>query len=275
MTQTAQTQTQNLIYVTARCSFPNIVDPQVKVNDKGESTSSYNADLIFSPTDAGFAKFMQTYAAMAQEKWKENAQGAMQMIQSDRKSRCYGSGEEKTSKKTFQVHPGYAGNVFISARSPRQPQIIDADGKPVDPSNVMQVRAIAARIYGGCYVHAVIKPWLQQNAQGVGVRCDLIAIQFAADGESFGAGAADVTGMFGTVAGAAPAAPVGAAPAFAPAAPVGAAPAFAPAAPQSMPAAPFPMAAAPSAPQPQMTVPGGYPPAAAPAPLGMPGFLGG
>jgi hypothetical protein len=258
MTQTAQTQTQNLIYVTARCSFPNIVDPQVKVNDKGESTSSYNADLIFSPTDAGFAKFMQTYAAMAQEKWKENAQGAMQMIQSDRKSRCYGSGEEKTSKKTFQVHPGYAGNVFISARSPRQPQIIDADGKPVDPSNVMQVRAIAARIYGGCYVHAVIKPWLQQNAQGVGVRCDLIAIQFAADGESFGAGAADVTGMFGTVAGAAPAAP-----AFAPA-PV----------PQAMPAAPFPMAA-PSAPQPQMTVPGGYPAAPAQAPIGMPGFLGG
>lgn len=261
MTQSQNAANQNLIYVTARCSFPNIVDPQSKVNDKGETQTSYNCDLIFPSNDPGFAKFMQIYAAMAQEKWKENAQAAMQRIQGDRKTRCYGSGEEKVSAKTFQVHPGYAGNVFISARSPRQPQIIDADGKPVDPTNVMHVRAVAAKIYGGCYVHAVIKPWLQQNTAGIGVRCDLIAVQFAQDGESFGAGPADVTGMFGQVTGASAGMP-----AFAP---QPAAPAFAPQ-PQ-MPAAPFP-----NAPQPQMTVGGGYPAPANPAaPLGMPNFLGG
>ena len=199
-------QTQNLIYVTARVSFPNIIDPQSKLNDKGEAQVSYNADLIFPKDDAGFAKFMQAYALLAQDKWKENAQAAMQRIQSDRKTRCYGDGSEKVSAKTFQIHPGYAGNLFISARSPRQPQIIDIDGKPVDPTNTMHLRAVAAKIYGGCYVNAVIKPWLQQNTAGIGCRCDLIAIQFKADGEAFGAGAADVTGMFGAVQGA-PAAP--------------------------------------------------------------------
>lgn len=243
MTQSTPATQQNLIYVTARCSFPNIVDPQSKVNDKGETQISYNCDLIFAPNDPGFQKFMQTYATMAQEKWKENAQGAMQRIQSDRKTRCYGDGSEKVSAKTFQIHPGYVGNVFISARSPRQPQIIDVDGKPVDPSNTMQIRAVASKIYGGCIVNAVIKPWLQQNTAGIGVRCDIVAIQFAQDGESFGAGPTDVTGFFGAT--------------------QTAAPSFAPA-PQ-MPASPFP-----NAPQPQMTVGGGYP-----APLQVPNFMQG
>jgi hypothetical protein len=246
---------KNLIYVTARVSFPNIVDPQTKVNEKGEQQTSYNCDLIFPQNDPGFVKFMQLYATMAAETWKENAQAAMQRIQGDRKTRCYGSGDEKVSSKTFQVHAGYAGNVFISARSPRQPQIIDVDGKPVDPVNTMQLRAVASKIYGGCYANVVIKPWLQKHKDaGIGVRCDLIAIQFARDGEALGAGAADVTGMFGAVQGAVPAAP-----------------AFAPAPP--MPAAPFPVTAQPH--QPQMTIPGGYPAAPAQPPLGMPSFMGG
>ena len=245
----------NLIFITGRLSFPNIVDPQVKTNDKGETVSSYNCDIIMPPNDPGFQKIMQVYTRMAQEKWKENAPQAMQRIQGDRKTRCYGAGEEKVSAKTFKIHMGYEGNVFISARNQRQPQIIDTDGKPVDPTNTMQVRAVAARLEGGVIVNAVIKPWLQQNAQGIGVRCDLVAIQFAKDdGTRYGAGAPDVTGLFGAVE---------------------ATPAVAPAAP-AMPAAPFPGAMAPQAPQPQMTVGGGYPAAANPAaPLGMPNFLGG
>jgi hypothetical protein len=191
----------NLIYIAnARASFPWIVSPQVKKNEKGEDVSSYNIDLILPSTDPAFQKFMQVYGALAAEKWKENAQAAMQRIQMDRKTRCYGAGEEKVNTKTFQVHPGYDGNVFISARSSRQPQIIRADGTVVDPSNTMELRAVASKVYGGCYVNAVIKPWLQQNAQGIGVRCDLIAVQFAKDGKSFGVGSADVTGMFGQVA---------------------------------------------------------------------------
>ena len=214
--------------------------------------SSDLCDLIMAPNDAGFQKFMQTCQMMAKEKWKEHAPQAMQMIQADRKARCYGAGEEKVSKKTFQIHQGYAGNVFITARSERQPQIIGLDGKQIDPTNTMQIRAEASRIEGGIVVNAVVRPWLQQNAHGSGVRCDLIAIQFAKDdGTRFGGSAPDITGMFGAVAGA-PAMPGLAQPA--------------------MPAAPF------AAPQPQMTVPGGYPAPANPAtqaPLGMPSFMQG
>jgi hypothetical protein len=72
----------------------------------------------------------------------------------------------------------------------------------------------------------VIKPWPQANTKGIGIRCELVAIQFAKDGEAFGQGAtADVSNMFGASVSAAPMganpfAPVAAAPAM-PAAPFG------------------------------------------------------
>lgn len=227
---TQQAQNNNLIFLTGRCSFPNLVDPQVKTNDKGEQIASYNCDIILPPNDPGFQKFMQVYAALANEKWKENAQAAMQRIQMDRKTRCYGSGEEKVSSKTFQIHPGYAGMVFISARNGKQPQIINADGTQVDPTNTMQLRAVASKIYGGCWANIVVKPWLQQNAQGIGVRCDLVAVQFARDDAPFGSPPVDTTGMFGAVASAPQQ--------FAPQIP-----------PVAMPQMPFPAAGAPTPPQ--------------------------
>jgi len=219
MTQAAQ----NLVYVTGRVSFPNLVDPQVKTNEKGETQASYNCDIIFPQGDPGFTKFMQLATQIANEKWKENAAAALQRIQGDRKTRCFGNGDEKVSNKTFQVHAGYAGNVFISGRNAKQPQIIDVDGKPVDPTNTMRLRAVASKIYPGCYINAVLKPWLQQNAQGIGIRCDLVAVQFARDGEPLGAGQVDVTGLFGAVQ--APASDAPAAPTM-PAAPFPGVPAF-------------------------------------------------
>jgi hypothetical protein len=77
-------------------------------------------------------------------------------------------------------------------------------------------------MYGGCRVNAAIKPWPQDNKHGRGIRCDLIAVQFAADDTPFGEGAVDASNLFGAVAGA-PAGFGAVAPAAAmPAAPFGA-----------------------------------------------------
>jgi hypothetical protein len=148
---------------------------------------------------------------LAQEKWKEHASAVLQMIQGDKRSRCFGRGEEVVNKKTFQPYDGYAGMVRITAGRDTMPQIIQADGTPVDPANTMAAQALARKMYGGCRVNAAIKPWLQDNSFGRGVRCDLMAIQFAGDDKPFGEGAADLSGFFGAVAQAAapaPAAPV-------------------------------------------------------------------
>jgi hypothetical protein len=212
-----------IIYLSnVRLSFPHLAEPQRQVNEQtGKERISYNCELIMPKDHAGFAQFMQRYAALAADKWKEHANTVMGMIQADRKSRCYGAGEEKVNKKTFQPYDGYAGHVFITAGRDSQPQVIQADGSPIDPMNTMAYQQLTRKMYGGCRINAAIKPWLQENTHGRGIRCDLIAIQFAGDDVAFGEGNVDASNMFGAVA-AAPA--MGAPQAAMPAAPFAGAP---------------------------------------------------
>ena len=107
--------------------------------------------------------------------------------------------------------------MFITAGRDSQPQMIQADGTPIDPTNTMAYQQLARKMYGGCRVNAAVKPWLQENKHGRGIRADLIAVQFASDDTPFGEGAVDASNLFGAVAGvpagmfgaAAPAAPMG------------------------------------------------------------------
>lgn len=188
-----------------RLSFPHLAEPQKQVNEAtGATRISYNAEFIMPQDHAGFQQFMARYGAMALEKWKEHAQTVMGMIQNDRKTRCYGVGTEKVNKKTFKPYDGYAdaGAVFITAGRDSAPQMIQADGSPVDPGNTMAYQQLARKMYGGCRVNAAVKPWLQDNKHGRGIRCDLIAVQFAGDDTPFGEGSVDASGLFGAVAGA-------------------------------------------------------------------------
>lgn len=202
-----------ILLSNVRLSFPHLADPQRQINETtGKERVSYNCEFIMSQDHAGFQQFMKRYGTLALEKWKEHAQQVMQMIQADRKLRCYGKGEEKVNKKTFEPYDGYAGHVFITAGRDQPPQMIQADGTPIESSNTMAYMQLARKMYGGCRVNAAIKPWLQENKHGRGIRCDLIAVQFAGDDKAFGEGAVDASGMFGAVQDA-PAGLFGAAPA--------------------------------------------------------------
>lgn len=194
----------DVIFISnARLSFPHLAEPQKQIIE-GVERISYNGELILAPNDPGFAAFMKRYSELALEKWKDHANAVMQMIHADRKSRCYGQGSEKVNKNTFQPYDGYANNVYISTGSKNRPQMIRPDGTAVDPANTMEYQALARKMYGGCRVNAAIKPWAQManpaKKYSHGIRCDLVAIQFAGDDTPFGEGVPDVTGLFGAVA---------------------------------------------------------------------------
>lgn len=193
----------DVIFISsARLSFPHLSEPQRQVNAQtGKERVSYNCELLLPQDSPDFQKFMAQYGKLALEKWKDHAQAAMQLIQSDRKSRCFGMGNEKVNKKTYQPYEGYAGNVYITAGRDTPPQIIQADGTAIDPNNSMAYQQLTRKLYGGCYVNAAVKIWLQDNSHGRGVRCDLVAIQFAKDGDAFGEGTVDASSLFGAVAG--------------------------------------------------------------------------
>ncbi len=192
----------NVIFLSnVRLSFPHLTEPQKTVNEvTGSTRISYNAEFIMPESHPSFAQFLALYQRLMSESFAENAPVVMNMTAADRKLRCYGRGEEKVNKKTFTPYDGYAGNVYLTAGSERQPQVIQADGSPVDPTNTMAYQALTRAMYGGCKVNAAIKPWVQKNKHGNGIRCDLVAIQFAGDDTPFGEGTPDVKGLFGAVA---------------------------------------------------------------------------
>ena len=198
----------NLILISnARLSFPNLIEPQTQTNaTTGKTRVSYNCDLIMIPTDPGFAAFMTLYAKMASEHpdWKANANQIMQMIHNDRKQRCYGQGNEKVNRTSLQVYDGYRDMVFISCGNRNRPQMIQADGTPLNADNTMAYQQLSRKLYAGCRVNVAIKPWLQNNEHGRGIRCDLIAVQFAKDDAPFGEALPDASGMFVATAPASP-----------------------------------------------------------------------
>jgi Protein of unknown function (DUF2815) len=195
-----------------RLSFPHLVEAHKSKIAAPTAVAKFSADFLLPQDHPALAQFMARYTEMAQQKWAEHATTVMQMIQADRKLRCYGPGSEKIDKKTFKPYSGYDGMYFISASRETPPQMIRADGSAVDAVNTMEYQANARKMYGGCYVNVALHPWIQENTFGRGIRCDLVAIQFAKDGEAFGEGVVDASNMFGAVA--APVAPA-TAPAFA------------------------------------------------------------
>jgi len=192
-----------------RLSFPNLIEAQKNQTNDGKFRLSYNAEFIMPPDHKGFEQFMARVGELAADKWKDHAQSVLKIISQDRKLRCYGKGEEKVNQKTFQVYSGYEGGVYITAgcttisdsqdAMAKRPQMIQADGSPVDPMNTMAYQQVARKLYGGCRVNAAVKPWAQENKHGRGIRCDLVAIQFLRDDEAFGEGSVDVSEFFGAV----------------------------------------------------------------------------
>jgi hypothetical protein len=195
-----------------RLSFPHLIEPQKDTTNDGKLRVSYNAEFIMGKDHQGLKQFMNEVSKMAAEKWKDKADNVLQMIGQDRKLRCFGEGSDKVNKKTFKIYDGYENNMYITAgcttyleaesstAGAKRPQIIQLDGSPVDSDNTMAYQQLTRKMYGGCRVNAAVRPWLQENSFGRGVRCDLVAIQFFKDDDAFGEGAPDASNLFGAVA---------------------------------------------------------------------------
>lgn len=197
------TTDNNVVFFSnVRLSFPSLITPQRSKYEDGNERVSYNASFIVAPNDPKLGQFMQVVNALASAKWGEHAPQVMNLVNMERKRRCFSKGEENVNSKTFKSYDGYEGNIIIAAGRSTLPQIIDPAGAAVAADNTMSQQAELRKMYGGCYVNVALKPWLQDNKHGKAVRCDLVAIQFHKDGAAFGGGMTDASGMFGAVEGA-------------------------------------------------------------------------
>lgn len=95
------------------------------------------------------------------------------------------------SQKICLTEPGESGrpeyedwlSMSATAKANKLPVVMAADGR----SRVQT--AAQCQIYAGCYVNAKVQLWAQKSAQwGKRINCELIAIQFAGDGEPLSSG---------------------------------------------------------------------------------------
>jgi hypothetical protein len=163
-----------VIFENVVLSFPRIVEPEVNKSFPG-SPAKYSANIIL-PKDF-----------------------------------------PKINTKTFAIYKGYEGSLYLSCSSDKDhpPVVVKRDANGLaQPTHDMERQEAAKKFYGGCIVNVAVSPWLQDNAGGRAVRCNLHAIEFVRDGEPLGDGAAaaDIASMFAGVAAPAPAAATGATP---------------------------------------------------------------
>ena len=137
----------------------------------------YRTNFLMAPDSESKKIIDATIKEVAIAKWGAKAKDILTQVRAAEKT-CFIDGNTKT-------YNGYEGNWALTATrnpaiAPGAPLVVDLDGKtPITESS--------GRIYSGCYVNAKVDLWPQDNKQfGKGIRCTLMVVQYARDGESFG-----------------------------------------------------------------------------------------
>jgi len=95
--------------------------------------------------------------------------------------------------------PEYEGHFIFKSSENRRPSVRNRDGSQ------MSEREIADKIYGGCWVNILIRPWYFDGKARNGktypkrILANLLAVQFVRDDEPFGEGRIDDEGVFDSV----------------------------------------------------------------------------
>ncbi|OZI23728.1 hypothetical protein CAL26_09865 [Bordetella genomosp. 9] len=119
------------------------------------------------------------------EKWGAKGKGIVDNLLEvgDPKGCCYYPGKRKS-------YDGFEGNMALVAKRYEKdgmPVLLDADKSPLwDAAKGKAMPGKEGRIYSGCYVNATVDLWAQDNKYGKTIRCTLLGVQFADDGDSFG-----------------------------------------------------------------------------------------
>ncbi len=160
-----------------RLSFPNLFVAKA-IND-GEPKFGCSLLLDKEGDAAQIDAIRRAMLAVCVEKW-----GSAEKIPKGLK-KCLHEGSEKD-------YDGYgAHNMFVSTTATIRPSVIDRNRSPLTADD--------GRPYAGCFVNAVIRLWVQDNQWGKRVNAQLQGVQFAADGEAFGAAPFDASAHFDAI----------------------------------------------------------------------------
>ena len=146
-----------------RLSFPSLFRKAVFGGDETKYEATF---LLDKATQADAIKLIEAgIKAINAEKHKGKALAADKV--------CLKDGD------TIE-YDGFAGNMSIKASNSKRPMVIGTDRSPLTEDD--------GKPYAGCYVNAIVELWGQKNQFGERVNANLLAVQFAKDGDPFADG---------------------------------------------------------------------------------------
>jgi len=166
----------------ARLSFPDLF---TAVQYQGTGPFSYRCTLLIPEGSAMRKEIDKAINEVAKEKWAAKAPDVLDKARKGKAGICFTDGNDRE-------YDGYSDCWALTATKAQdkgRPDIRDRDG-------VTPLAAEDGKPYAGCYVNAVVDIWPQDNEFGKTVRCTLVGVQFAKDGEAFSANSVIEEGDF-------------------------------------------------------------------------------
>ena len=153
-----------------RLAFPQVFEAKT-VN--GEGKPAFSANFLIDPADPQVKVIQAAIDAVGKEKWGAKAEGILKQMRAADKTALH-NGDLKST------YDGFAGNLYVSARNPLRPLVLDSNKAPLTAQD--------GKPYAGCFVNASIELWAQDNNYGKRVNATLMGVQFFKDGDSFTGG---------------------------------------------------------------------------------------
>lgn len=159
----------------ARMCFPNVFVAKAFGDNP---VPDYNALFLLAPGHKSIKELEKNMLQVAKDKW--GAKGETYYKDLKLKDRlCLHNGD---LKETLE---GFAGNMYVSARSKVKPSTRDRDR-----SELKLEDGTSSKLYSGCMVYAYIEIWAQDNKYGKRINATLRGVQFFDDNDAFAGGAA-------------------------------------------------------------------------------------
>lgn len=139
----------------------------------GESKPAHSVTAVLDPKNPILVEVEKAEEEAAKAKWGEKATATLKAI------RAAGKGVIKDGD--LKAHyDGFAGNKFISLRSPNRPAIYGRENEKLPQND--------GSIYSGSYAHIYIEVWAMDNKFGKRVNAEITGLRSSRDGDAFGGG---------------------------------------------------------------------------------------
>ena len=160
----------------ARLSFPALDEPREAMAGQGDP--KYQATFLLEPTNESVPLIQEALMSVARSMWGDRA---AQVLQNPEKNPLK-SGDAKE-----RIPEGYAGMLYIAARSKNPPELRDANPHIL----ITDQRTIREKFVAGYKVNGFIDLYSYEvkNPQGVtiksGIAASLVSVQFAGYADAF------------------------------------------------------------------------------------------